>query len=955
LVLRHYLLGEVPSDKTGLARLLAAGQIGSIVDYYELLLSVSRAIAVHLPQQTALSALMALKRFNGVSDSALGYVRYALAASDSTNSGDLEFRLSPAEEESQTLSRIVFERFLGGDDGSIDMIRAEYAKYPDAPEWLEIAARALRSSEPNSESTIAQEAARRLRQLLSREPDGKDAAGQLAKLAINLGSAPWSAAVNAYVIAAEGADPNPDATLELAFHGAALPITIPWLHRFFPQPALCTYRKATATYISSLPNMLVVEALSDSSADYATTAALAPIEANLADALFAWRRGDYHAVKRYAHAASASADPIHRTRALQLETWALLSLRDFKGAVETVTGAILINSQLAEICPIRELADAIPHSERRALASEVSLSVFYDLAARRLGIAYDVQRKDAFEDFLDSRSVRRPSQLPSDLGDDNASRTIYFFRYVSVPAVLETSLGGYRSDEDLIGERLEICSRLTRLDPRNSAVYEDEIKSLIRELTIGKGVREIDQNRVYVDVDSVRVAALNRLSEPFARLIAFLRHGIGIVAESLEPEKQRVAGARNEQEQNGLESLGIPENEPGSLLRAMIREVADLFFVSPSFGLERYLSTRIRHGILEGRLRTPLSDAYLITPGVKSTNSYEPNTYWSSKLGVGGTQHGVALTARLTKFSRAYDELTLRISSEWIRARRGTSGSPALFQYEVTPAVVGLLAKTLTPASTLESFVDSVLIVMRHTLEEFLPKAREALGIRAKQDATNLLVSLERDVYKICHAAGVNAQPFETAVSRARTATQREFENVASWFQSLPSTLLEPFTLENAVDVAARSVQTIFRGFDVKLESSGDSEPWSGPAANLFPTVVDLLFPALQNAAQYGRGGPASASASVSLVHDHNVIHITIRNDLQSDSDRGELTSRLHRLRAQQLDGSYLHIVSGEGGTGLHKLRSHLAELTEYPNLSFDVDDDSFVVMFDLRPPSSDL
>ncbi|MGI8510377.1 MAG: hypothetical protein ACR2MQ_13730 [Gemmatimonadaceae bacterium] len=951
-VLRYYMLGQLPDTSTDLARLLAAGTNGSGCGYYGLLLDVCRAVAaLRLPE--AAPARDALERLSGIGDCRAGYVGFALTAEQQTNSPgkatQLSVRTQSTPEQQQACT--VYDSLLRDDATARELVKEAYALSPDAPEWLELSMRC--SNGVGSGASLLQAVPARLRVLATRVGDTHAAVDWLAKLALNIRGLPWATAIDAYVAASAWRHPEPVPSAETMYFLANLPPTIPWFHKFAPAPVAGSYRVAPDQAARCLVGMQLLESLGDANQTVEPCLEdVSALEQELAAAQFAYRRENYSDAAEIAHRCIAVLDPLCEARAVQLAAWSLLRAGKFSESVGLITDALLRNEHLAEVCPLRELAAAIPMGQRVLLASSVTLGVFYDFVASAFGIAYDAHRKDAFEDYLASRGVKRPSQLPDDADGTNTAQFVYYLRYLCVPAILQTSTGGYRNDSELSEERLVICSRLIRLDPANTGVYEDEIKSIIRETTIGKRVRELDQSRVYVDVGGVRAAAITRVAEPYRRYVEFVRHGLAVASDVSEEELAAAIRAIRQGESSPLDLLSLPSNEAANLLTAILAEIADLYFLSPAHGLERYLSTRIRHGVLEGTLRTPLAEANIVTPLVRATNSYEPNAHWLTVLGLADTVFGEKARGYFAAFSREFDDLTRRIRTDWVRAARTGGSHDALFRYEITPTSVRIIAAEFTPPVALDLFVDIVLAGMRISLDEMLPRVRQAIAEQAKGEATRLLVTLQEDIHGVCDAAGTGSAPFDHAITTARTAVQRAFDHVAAWFQPSPSTLTEPFTLELAVDVAVRSVQAVYPDFLAETKTFGMPAEWTGRYSTFLPSVVDVLFPALQNAGAHGERG--TATATVELHHALDSTRVVIGNHLRPGEDVVALTWRLDRIRDEQVRGSHISAVAGEGGTGLHKLYSNLETMFENPGLEFGVSDtgDMFFVEFTLPVPT---
>src|SRR5690606_3134080 len=69
-----------------------------------------------------------------------------------------------------------------------------------------------------------------------------------------------------------------------------------------------------------------------------------------------------------------------------------------------------------------------------------------------------------------------------------------------------------------------------------------------------------------------------------------------------------------------------PDDEADAVLFSMLHRLADEFLNNPSFGLDFYLSQRVRHQSFIGLIRGPLEFANLITTRQSETGNYRTNT-----------------------------------------------------------------------------------------------------------------------------------------------------------------------------------------------------------------------------------------------------------------------------------------------------------------------------------------
>src|SRR6202040_1274615 len=95
-----------------------------------------------------------------------------------------------------------------------------------------------------------------------------------------------------------------------------------------------------------------------------------------------------------------------------------------------------------------------------------------------------------------------------------------FLDHVCVPRVLSKSYR-FGGTEALENERIRICQFLSTFDKANRSRYFEEINEVTQRLLIRRGLRRIDESKIYVDEQGIRTAGDKLLREGFQRLKNF--------------------------------------------------------------------------------------------------------------------------------------------------------------------------------------------------------------------------------------------------------------------------------------------------------------------------------------------------------------------------------------------------------------------------------------------------
>src|SRR5438552_2293558 len=108
-------------------------------------------------------------------------------------------------------------------------------------------------------------------------------------------------------------------------------------------------------------------------------------------------------------------------------------------------------------------------------------------------------------------------------------------------------------------------------DERNSSVYQDEIKTLLRRLKIQERRQQVDQSRVYVDTESIKRTVSDELREAYERYITLRRRRSRSI--SVDDFRTALRGATDAPD-GELVALKVPQEEELDALAASITETS---------------------------------------------------------------------------------------------------------------------------------------------------------------------------------------------------------------------------------------------------------------------------------------------------------------------------------------------------------------------------------------------
>ena len=285
----------------------------------------------------------------------------------------------------------------------------------------------------------------------------------------------------------------------------------------------------------------------------------------------------------------------------------LIKRNDLGTAVDLIAREFVVEPAVERALPV---ADAIGPDGWRALrpyAKQISVPIILDLRSRETNddkIA--TYRRFATNQFLAKNILERPSDIRSHMAKFPKSELIYFLYNICVSSVIDM-LTVFQSSQELNEERQKICAALIELDPDSSDKYQDEILQIRHRMVLELGLKLVDSSRVHVDSDGIKRWAKRELEENFFRYRSLLDAGIGI-ADNFDDFMRKLSKIE------GINAyLVLPNTEADEILIRMVSALLDRFLFDTSFGLDSYLSQRIRHGSIQNYLRSPVEQLHLVT------------------------------------------------------------------------------------------------------------------------------------------------------------------------------------------------------------------------------------------------------------------------------------------------------------------------------------------------------
>lgn len=500
----------------------------------------------------------------------------------------------------------------------------------------------------------------------------------------------------------------------------------------------------------------------------------------------------------------------------------------------------------------------------KKIRNQQELAAFYTMIS---GDTY--KRYLAYKRYLKERRAKKASEIEESKGN----LYLYFIGKVADRSVLMLHVRAFDTDDDVNTERIELCKKAFFLSDDKS--YADEITSLIKEQEIKTLAQQVNDSKIHVDVQP-------------------------LISSELDPEKlmfdtyKEVDGNIEVFEQKNIEWLldYIQEQRQGTMrfykyepsavkykmlmFRQMVLNIRDKFLFDPRYGLDKYLSARIRHGTLITQLRNHFLTYGLVT-NKKEGGEYVRETVWTQKGIYMPYEIKNQLNSRLLQFTEWLDEQLRIIKEEKIQiwTERNDDKMDGLFNFseELMAPYIDMLGEN--SYETFDAFVHTTITLLWKWTNTMLKAVREYFTVYQESVLTEM-DKLQNDIIPLMAQSPQLSNSFRDAITTCRTEFQTDINIVLSWFKPERSKV-RFFAVRQAVDTSLSVINRINQNaLSFNNIIIDDNTNYKG---DYFNAVHDIFHDMMNNILKYENKRPEyKGKGEIHITKEEYMLNIEVSN-----------------------------------------------------------------------------
>lgn len=536
-----------------------------------------------------------------------------------------------------------------------------------------------------------------------------------------------------------------------------------------------------------------------------------------------------------------------------------------------------------------------------------------------------------FENFCYLNIITEPSKISTD--KFSQTRLIYFLDEVCNIEVLTNQVLIFDSFEEVLEERLKVLRELIRLNPNGERKYTEEISRISQDKLLKNLLKKVNQSKLFVDVNRIWNDKKDLIIESIKKYID---------ADTVE---LRYYSLKNNEEilleeitsdTNSEIVYFLYESPKEKELKNVVSEILDYFVTDNEYGLDTYLSTRIRHGTLQGQLRSPFQKNNLITTRINDqSNQYVENTFINNII-EGDVK---TLNKIFSDFSNEIDLLIEDVKTNWMQIKIKNKTPEGMFDYSEISHRMNKLYKVLENENNPKLIFDGVIQFLWDETELNLSRIRSKLRGELSESFIQKLTELQKSLYD----ANYDKTLINGKISQCKTDVQLSIDEVSSWFERVDAsddTKVNSIQILELCKIIRENISPDFHNID--FEICGHEELLM--SSRELPFYVDIILILIDNALKHSQLDVKELKLEINLKKEGESIVIYSMNNFNSTNSDEVLESARKIEETIEISKRQANsLVKKEGGSGYSKIYKIIRyDLQKQPDIMITVSEDKF-------------
>ncbi|NOH77793.1 hypothetical protein F0247_22415 [Vibrio crassostreae] len=597
----------------------------------------------------------------------------------------------------------------------------------------------------------------------------------------------------------------------------------------------------------------------------------------------------------------------------------LIERGDILKCAEFTVDTYIDNNLTFPFLPIKELILLI--EDKILEKTTIDIPILYSIYSKNISKDREEEKAEIYEDFINEYETHLPSTLFED-PESITAKIAYFLKNVCVISNMDSS-EEFDSTEDIKKERVVILDLL-----KNTEFFDDlvmsERNSILDELSFDGLKTKFDTSKIFVDVDSIKNEKFERY-----RFLYELYQDAAVNDQSLNTEDEYtvIDDYKNEK-------TVVPSSNTTDVLSQIYREIVNDFVCNENYGLDKYLSADIRHGIFVSQIRSGI-EKYNIITDIDEDGNYELNSIIDEKYPLLVHKIKSRIHENICVFSKSFDDALNRANSIFNVAIDYNDKNNGLFDFLPMFENISGLRESIKDSSTFEEFFEAIIEYMWKLTLESLENVKRYINEDLKLELTKTINDLETSL--INHKRTVPLKEIFEAITHMKASVVEELDRVTSWLNVAEMNESNIYDVKSVVFACNQTFESIFSQYKICLDIDNYTENTTFTYKDAKPLMTSIIT-ALDNANSYGNG-----KVFLSVKRSGEVTNIIIRNSFICRNGKG--LQGLRELISNKMSDNNPSLAKIEGGTGVYKIYNLLKNCPNKFILTCEISDNEMFTL----------
>lgn len=636
-----------------------------------------------------------------------------------------------------------------------------------------------------------------------------------------------------------------------------------------------------------------------------------------------------------------------------------LEVKETEKAIELIVNSFFINENLIKRCDLAKLSKKLKFIRNYEVLENIKYPIFVYLSDK-LGTK---KHRIALSNFLDFNQICDVDHLIT-LNFESKKTLTFFYEKICVLNVIKREIRLATNASEAAMVRVRVLQRLIEINPKEKDKYFEEISVITTHREINNRIRQVSQHKIYVDIEKIKEEKKEIYEENFNKYLLIKSfnkeiEGFDVTDITNIESIKNVINSMNEEIKKSIQY-----SQTILALKELISGITYEFLRNEKYGLDTFLSSRIRHGYCKSQLTKEFRQYHLMLASRDDESlKYDVSQYWDDKIDENQNEDYLLLKEMLSEFTSKMEMKIQEIKKEWIRIKLDKS---EFGEFDFSDFDSAMLVVDNNKIVDFDVMYNWIITQLWERTDYCLSRIRKRIQEELKSFYFFQLNELETNIKKLkTSSISKVIEEIESNITKCKARISSiisDFENI--FYKD--NVIYEDYTVQELETTCIGIEQQIHADFTkicIKKMALGEKRLKGTSFSYLVEVVIMIINNAISHAG-FNEMRDISLMIEICLGNEYgnveeiidalreykgfknnweanNLLIISVKNNLAIDKNIEIIKKKIQYIFDNAKDPKILNKYSiSEGGTGIYKI---------YKTIKYNVTA-PYVIMYDVQP-----